>query len=390
MLTNGTELAREEGRNPAAGGGVLESVSDCALSVDGNWRVTALNRAAEEATGVSREAAVGRACCDVLKQSMCRGHCSLMRLLSGDGEMVARSHAMREIAERLPRIAESGTTVLIEGGSGTGKELVARRLHAASGRAGRAFVTVNCAALPDALLENEIFGYEAGAFRDAARGRRGRLEEASGGTLFLDEIGDISPALQVRLLRVLQESEYRPAGSEKTLEADARLIAATGRNLDELVTRGRFRQDLFYRVNVVRITIPPLRERTADIQPLVEHFIARLNAETGRGVSGLDPAATAAFMRYEWPGNVRELVAALEHAYVLCPGQVLKLEHMPAALLAGQGSGGAPPGATLRELEAWAIRQALAGNGGRRRDAARQLGIDPSTLWRKMKRMGLR
>ncbi len=304
-------------------------------------------------------------------------------------EVVAHSREMREVLKVLPRIADSGATVLIEGESGTGKEVVARCLHEASPRCGAPFVTVSCAALPDALLENELFGYKAGAFLDAKHDRAGQFEAARGGTLFLDEIGDISPALQVRLLRVLQEREYQPLGSADTHEADVRLIAATDRKLDELVTEGRFRQDLFYRVNVVRLKLPPLRERRTDIPPLVEYFVARQNAERGRNVGGLEHAAMAAFMRHEWPGNVRELAGAIEHAFVLCGEDLLRLEHMPDEIWHVLGGSGAPLGATLAELEAWAIRRALAGNGGRRGDAARELGIDPSTLWRKMKRMGL-
>ena len=277
--------------------------------------------------------------------------------------------------------------MLIEGESGTGKELVARALHGMSSRAGRPFVTVNCASLPDVLLEGELFGGGVGGHGAARSGRKGRFAAARGGTLFLDEIGEVSPALQVRLLRVLQEKEYQPLGSSRTVRADVRLMAATGRDLEELVVEGGFRQDLFYRVNVVRVKLPALRARLTDIPALVEHFVDKLNAREGRDVAGLERAALGALMSYDWPGNVRELENALEHAFVLCAGRTLRREHLPERLRGGSPPAGGPEGGTLEELEALAIRNALERSGGRKREAAAQLGIDPSTLWRKLRRL---
>ncbi|MHC4914173.1 MAG: sigma-54 interaction domain-containing protein [Planctomycetota bacterium] len=436
------------GLNARAFGAILDGVRDGVLVVDRRRRVVLLNRAAETLTGVPRAEAVGRPCCEVFGDSVCGERCSLRRVvetgepaagrqievrgpegaevrvevtaealrdrsgrvtggaaflrdasapdelrreLRGErclGDVVARSRAMREVLTVLPRIATSGATVLIEGESGTGKELIARALHGMSPRAGRPFVVVNCAALPDTLLEAVLFGGAAGAPRDAGRGRRGRFEVAHGGTLFLDEIGDVSPALQVRLLRVLQEKEYQPPGTSRTARADVRLLAATERDLESLVVEGGFRQDLFYRVNVVRIKLPPLRQRRTDIPALLEHFIGRLNLREGREIAGLERAAVGALMDYDWPGNVRELESVLEHAFVLCPGRKIRREHLPEKLRGAAAGAGGPEGDTLAELEAWAIAGALERCGGRKGEAAAQLGIDPSTLWRKLRRLG--
>ena len=439
---------------------ILDSISDGVFTVDRDWRVTSFNRAAELITGVRREEAIGRPCCEVFRASICENQCALrstlengqpvvgrsitilaadgrevpisistallrdaagqvvggvetfrdtsaieelrreLRGAQGLGDIVARSHRMKELLALLPRIAESGSTCLVEGESGTGKELVARALHELSPRRKAPFVAVYCAALPDTLLESELFGHKAGAFTDARRDRAGRFAAAEGGTIFLDEVGDVSPAMQARLLRVLQEREYEPLGSSKTVKTDVRVLAATNRSLDEMVAAGRFRQDLYYRINVVRLRVPPLRDRLEDVPLLVEHFVRKLNLRTGRDVAGVDRTALAALMRHDWPGNVRELENAVEHAFALCPGALIAPEHLPEKLKAVPGSGflvpgsgdglqpGTTPGSTLEEIEAQTIRQALKRHGGRRADAARELGIDPSTLWRKMRRAG--
>jgi len=280
--------------------------------------------------------------------------------------------------------------VLIEGESGTGKELVARAIHNLSPRRRKKLVTVNCGALPDTLLESELFGHKAGAFTDAKRDKPGRFALAEGGTIFLDEIGDVSPALQARLLRVLQERTYEPLGGTEPLKADVRVITATNRDLDELVAQGRFRQDLYYRVNVVRLELPPLRERKEDVPLLIDHFIARFNRLREKDVSGVAPEVLAVLMEHSYPGNVRELENILEHAFVLCPGGMIEPQHLPPRI---RPAGAAAPefrGArTLEEIEARFIRDALARNGWNRLATARELGIHKSTLFRKIKSLGI-
>jgi len=252
-------------------------------------------------------------------------------------------------------------------------------------------VTVNCGALPDTLLESELFGHKAGAFTDAKRDRKGRFALADGGTIFLDEIGDVSPALQVRLLRVLQEKTYEPLGGTETLMTDVRVIAATNRNLDELVARGTFRQDLYYRINVVRLELPPLRERKEDVPLLVEHFISHFNRLRGKDVSGLSPEVLAILMEHDYPGNVRELENILEHAFVICPGGMIEPRHLPERIRPAQALEPGFTGArTLKEIEARFIRDALARNDWNRLAAAKELGVHKSTLFRKIRSLGIR
>ena len=238
------------------------------------------------------------------------------------------------------------------------------------------------------MLESELFGYVKGAFTDAHRDKPGRFAQAKGGTMLLDEIGDVSPALQTRLLRVLQEREYEPLGSNRSVKADVRVIAATNRPLEALVKKGLFRQDLYYRVNVVRLVLPPLRERREDIPLLAEHFIDRLNRLRGRDVAGFSDDALACLVRHDWPGNVRELENALEHAFVVCRRDLIEPEHLPESLRPAVGAPlASAAGLPLREIEARAIRDALARHGGKRVAAARELGISKTTLWRKVKQM---
>jgi len=311
---------------------------------------------------------------------------------------------------------------LIEGPSGSGKELFARAIHNLSGRRAGHYVAVNCGALPDTLLESELFGYRRGAFTDAKRDKPGRLARAEGGTLFLDEIADISTALQVKLLRVLQEREYEPLGATAPVKADVRVIAATNQVLAEAVARGRFREDLFYRLNVVRIELPPLRDRREDIPLLCEHFLERLRARMGKPITGITDEALEALMQHNFPGNIRELENALEHAFILCRGTTIEREHLPANIVAAGGAPGpsqaraarpaedaaAEPSAEtpgeglprrtdprlegmrpLARAEAETLLEALERHGGSRTAAAAELGIHPSTLWRRMKKLGL-
>jgi len=429
---------------------ILDSISDGVFTVDSEWRITSFNRAAERITRVPREEAIGQRCCEVFRASICEGECALrstietgkpvinktVYVVNADGEtvpisistailkdeqdrmiggvetfrdlsvveklrkeieqrhtfadIVSRNKKMVEIFDILPTIAESDSTVLIEGDSGTGKELVARAIHDLSLRKDQAFVTVNCGALPDTLLESELFGYRAGAFTDAKRDKPGRFALAEGGTIFLDEIGDVSPALQARLLRVTQEKEYEPLGGTDSVKTNVRILAATNKNLEELVDSGSFRRDLYYRINVVRIALPPLAERKEDIPLLVDHFVERFNALRGKDITGVSPRVIAVLMNHDFPGNVRELENIIEHGFVLCRDNMIEVEHLPNYLAARAEKGGpAIEGSTLEEIEAHLVYDALRRHSWSRAAAAAELGIHQTTLWRKLKRLGL-
>lgn len=427
---------------------ILDSINDGVFTVDGDYLVTSFNKAAETITGVPEEEALGRHCWEVFRADICEGECALkqtiatsrpvinkpVKILTASGrgvpisvstallkdkrgrvmggvesfrdlslveelrkeveqrysfrDMLSENHKMREIFNLLPLVAESESTVLVVGESGTGKELMAKAIHHLSSRERRPLVTVNCGALPDTLLESELFGHVAGAFTGAKGDRPGRLEAARGGTLFLDEIGDVSPALQVRLLRVLQEKTFERLGSNTPIRADVRFIAATHRDLREEVRRGTFREDLFYRLNVVQIAIPPLRQRREDVPLLARHFVAKLNRLRGRDIQDIAPEAMERLMRHDWPGNVRELENAIEHAFILCRQGVILPEYLPASI-----GGKAAPAPTavegaraIKDAELSLIRAALERHGGNRSAAARELGIHKTTLWRKLKR----
>jgi len=430
---------------------ILDSISDGVFTVDEDWRVSSFNRAAERITGVSRHDAIGQRCCDVFRASICESECALQEtmrsgrpvvnkaiyivdargrrvpisistaiLKDADGnviggaetfrdlsmverlrkelhqkhtfaDIIGRSHAMQSLFNLVPQIADSDSTVLIEGASGTGKELFARAIHNLSPRKDKQFVAINCGALPDTLLESELFGYKAGAFTDARKDKLGRFAVADGGTIFLDEIGDVSPAVQVKLLRVLQERAYEPLGSVETVKVDVRVIAATNRGLAGLVQAGRFRDDLFYRINVIHMELPPLCDRREDIPLLVEQFIDKFNRLQNKDVAGVSEQVMALLMEHDYPGNVRQLQNIIEHAFVLCSSGLIELTHLPAALR-GQSPVQATPGATggdLRSLEAMHIVDAVRRHGGNRTAAAKALGINPSTLFRKIKAMGI-
>jgi PAS domain S-box-containing protein len=430
---------------------ILESISDGVFTVDGQWRITSFNRAAEEITGVPRRDAIGRRCAEVFRASMCETECALRETMatgaavinraafivdaegrripisvstallrdaagaivggaetfrdlslieelrselkgrSQVGDIVSRSAAMRPVLEMLPRIAESDSSILIQGETGTGKELLARALHGLSSRRRGPFVAVNCGALPDTLLESELFGYKAGAFTGAVKDKPGRFALAAGGTLFLDEISEVSPALQVRLLRVLQEREYEPLGGTRTEPADVRVLTASNRDLAALVASGEFRQDLFYRIQVMKLELPPLRRRREDIPLLVQHFIARFNALQGKQVTGVSPDALGVLSAHDYPGNVRELQNIIEHAFVLIGEGRIELAHLPAGLVPVQrrAAVGGKILALTRALEGQAIREALLRHGGSRLAAARELGMHKSTFFRKVRQLGI-
>jgi transcriptional regulator with PAS, ATPase and Fis domain len=319
---------------------------------------------------------------------------ALRRELDGKfriGDLVSRSPIMRKVFEVLPAIAASPSTVLILGETGTGKELAARTIHSLSAQSKGPFVAVNCGALPDTLLESELFGYKAGAFTGATRDKPGRFAVAKGGTLFLDEIGEVSPALQVRLLRVLQERTYEPLGATRSETTDARIIVATNKDLAEQTRKGAFREDLYYRVNVVRIELPPLRRRKEDIPFLVEQFVARFNRLQRKTVPGIAAEALSLLMAHDWPGNIRELENAIERGFILCNEGDIGIGHLPEDLTAHGAAAGA--NSDLRSahdiLDARVLRAALERNAFNRLAAAKELGIHKTTLFRRMKKLGI-
>ncbi len=428
---------------------ILNSIADGVFTVDLGWRITFFNCAAEKITGVTASEAIGQPCCEVFRASICESTCALkstmetrkpvvnkpIMIFRADGketpisvstallkdssgriiggvetfrdlslvetlrkeidrqyrfqDIISKSPAMRRLFSILPEVAQSESTVLIQGESGTGKELVSRAVHSLSPKAKGPFVAVNCGALPDTLLESELFGHVAGAFTDAKRNRVGRFAMAEGGTLFLDEIGDISPALQVRLLRVLEERSYEPLGSSKTVRTNARIVAASNQDLSRMVEEGHFRKDLYYRINVVKLELPPLARRKEDIPLLSEHFIQRLNKLRNKNVAGLNPETLAVFMRHDWPGNIRELENVIEYAFILCRDGLVQPKCLPEYLHTTACRVVDLAGSTLLDAERHTIIQALERNGWRRMVTARELGIDKNTLRRKMNRLDI-
>lgn len=421
---------------------ILDSIADGVFTVDKTWKITSFNQAAEKITGISRTEALGRVCRDVFHSNLCDAQCVLkaaidqnqsmtnrsVYIINALGEQVpvsvsaaplkdaaghviggvetfrdmtevmelkkqlkqqysfqdiiSKSNAIQKLFSILPDIAQSNSTVLIQGESGTGKELFAQAIHNLSPRAKGPFVVVNSGALPDPLLESELFGYKAGAFTDAKHDKPGRFAQAEGGTLFLDEIGDVSPALQVRLLRVLQQKTYEPLGSNQSRRADVRIIAATHRLLGEMVREGTFREDLYYRLNVVPVRLPPLRERREDLPLLIEHFINRFNRINHRQISGINDFALAILMQHHFPGNVRELENIIEYAFILCRGEQIALPHLPEYLQPPARQLPIQAGLTLQEIEKQAVLFALERNQWKRVATANELGIDKGTLRR--------
>lgn len=428
---------------------ILDSIADGVFTVNLDWEITSFNTAAEVITGIFRQEAMGRPCFEVLRANVCETGCVLRHTMETENpivnmpvhiiradkksipisvnttllkneagqiiggvetfrdltvvnklrrallkqqsfeDIVSKNGEMVKLFSMLPQIAESSSTVLIQGKSGTGKEIFARAIHNNSTQRDGPFVAVNCGALPDNLCESELFGYKAGAFTDAKKDKPGRFSLAQDGTIFLDEIGDISQAVQIRLLRVLEEKVYEPLGSTKQIKTNARVIAATHRDMEKLVQEGRFREDLYFRINVIKMVLPPLCERREDIPLLVDHFIQHFNDMTGRKIVGMTQEAMAALMLYDWPGNVRELENAIEHAFVLCKGELIRLECLPEQLIPKNGSMLVPTGLTLKEIEKRAIQQALERNQWKKVFTARELGIDKNTLRRKIHRLGI-
>lgn len=316
-----------------------------------------------------------------------------------EGNIIARSEKMKEVLEMADRAAPTRSTVLLLGESGTGKELLAHRIHQKSPRKNGTFLAVHCAALTETLLGSELFGHEKGAFTGAVEKKAGRFELANGGTLFLDEVAEIPPEMQVKLLRVLQEGEFERVGGTKTIRVDVRLISATNKDLSQEVRQGRFREDLFYRINVIPIKVPPLRERRKDIRPLIEYFIQQLSRVNGKKIDGIDEEVIKRLEAYHWPGNVRELKNVLERAVVLSSNPRLSVENLPEDLKTDQRAllsknGGSklswnPEASNLQEMEKELIRVQLSESKGNKSKAAKKLGISRRTLYRKIAEYGI-
>jgi len=304
--------------------------------------------------------------------------------------IIGNAPEMQQLFKSISQIAPSRATVLLSGESGTGKELVAAAIHHSSNRADRPFIKLHCAALAESLLESELFGHERGAFTGADRRREGRFERADGGTLFLDEIGEISPATQVKLLRVLQEREFERVGGNQTLKVDVRVIAATNRDLKEMVEKGHFREDLFYRLNVINVHLPPLRQRAGDIPALALHFAKRYSQDNGKSVTKLSDRALSLLAGHSWHGNVRELENVIERAVVLAEGDTIEISHLPGELAAETQPGTVPlvPGATMADLERHAILTTLEACGGSTSKAADVLGISVRKIQYKLQEYG--
>jgi transcriptional regulator with PAS, ATPase and Fis domain len=294
---------------------------------------------------------------------------------------------MRKVLDILPVVAESGSTILITGETGTGKELLARAIHNHSPRRSGPFVAVNCACFPDTLVESELFGYEKGAFTGAERAKPGRFARAEDGTLFLDELGNLPLPVQAKLLRVMQDGTYEPLGGTKSVRTNARIVAATNQDLAAMVQEGTFRRDLFYRINVIQLDLPPLRERPEDVLPLIRHFTGHLALLHEKPVEGVTPEALRILMAHDYPGNVRELENIVEHGFVLCGGSLIDVEHLPAWLV--EEGEDVLLGGSLEDCEKRVIRLALERSAWSREAAAKELGIHKSTLYRKMRKLQL-
>jgi PAS domain S-box-containing protein len=425
---------------------ILDSINEGVFTIDLDWRITAFNRAAEKATGVPRQQALQRPCREIFQANICKENCALKQTFqtgrpivnasafivnhqgqrvpiristaiikneSGEiiggvetfqdlsqieqlqkqlhssytfEDIIGRSPEMQQLFNILPQISNSSSHVLIEGASGTGKELFARAIHNLSSRREQRFVPVNCAALPDTLLESELFGHKAGAFTDAKRDKAGRFSLAHRGTIFLDEIGDISPAMQIRLLRVLQDGIIEPLGAEQPVPVDVRVVAATNKKLYDLVQKGTFRDDLYYRIRVIDLKLPALRRRREDIPLLIQHLVDKFNRLQQKSIANVSPEVMARLMEHHYPGNVRELENIIEQAFVLCRGMTIELHHLPPELRPAAASGVkslAPM--SLKAMEQVMITEVLRRHAGNRKAAAQDLGIDPSTLYRKIK-----
>jgi PAS domain S-box-containing protein len=426
---------------------IFENLREGVFTIDQDCHITAFNPAAEHITGFSKAEVLGQYCFDVFRSERCNAGCALrssmldgearerlripiltrdgrripisvttavlrddggkfvgavelfrdrsevedlerrLSLATGLGKMISTNEEMQRIFSQIPEVAASECNTLITGPSGSGKELIAQALHDLSGRRDRPYLKINCGALPETLLESELFGYEKGAFTDAKQAKPGLFELARGGTLLLDEIGEMPLPLQVKILRVLSSSEFRPLGGTKECKADVRILASTNRVLEECVDAGRFREDLYYRINVVNIRLPALRDRIEDIPLLVDHFVARFREKRGRDIRGISNEGLATLRCYDFPGNVRELENAIEHAFVMCRGNTIAPRHLPSRIL--EAASRRPEALRDPPCERAVIKEALSRNGGNRQRTADELGMHRTTLWRKLQQFGL-
>ena len=434
---------------------ILSSIADGVFTVNSNRVITSFNPAAERITGRPASEAIGRQCFEVFQADCCEEGCLLEKTLrtgneaidqpvnitnaSGeripisistavlrddDGEVLgavetfrdlstiehlrkelARNYSFEDIISKspiihklfaiLPDVAESGSTVLIQGPSGSGKELFARAIHNLSDRRDNNYVVINCGTLPTQLFESELFGYVKGAFTDAKRDKDGKLAAADGGTVFFDEIGELPMSTQVKLLRLLQQREYEPLGTTETVKADIRVVAATNRDLRKQVAAGKFRDDLYFRLAVVRFDLPPLKSRREDIPYLVDHFIKKNNARRGKNIVSVSPEVMSILMRHDFPGNVRELENVVEYCFVVCRGSIIQKEHLPTELQdipadRGPVEESKPKDPVLAAVDEQtriiAVLRQFQGNQTR---AAQELGINRTTLWRKLRRYNI-
>ena len=432
---------------------ILSSIADGVFTVDSNRVITSFNRAAERITGIPASKAIGRRCYDVFHSDICE-NCLLqetlktgvqaidrpVNIINNQGESIPisistavlrdeqgevlgavetfrdlsaiehlrkalnKEYSIEDIISKnpeihklfaiLPDIAESESTVLIQGPSGSGKELFARAIHSLSTRRERENVIINCGTLPHELFESELFGYVRGAFTDAKQDKPGKLAAADGGTVFFDEIGELPLSTQVKLLRLLQQREYEPLGGTEAIKADIRVVAATNKDLRELVAQGKFRDDLYFRLAVVKLELPSLKQRREDIPYLVDHFIKRFNARKGKKILSVSPAVMKILMQHDFPGNIRELENIIEYGFVVCHGSIIQVEHLPAEIR-GEASAEeeerspaeTPVGRLLDEQAQ--IIDSLRRHDGNMTKAAAELGMHRSTLWRKLKRHGI-
>ncbi len=430
---------------------IFNSHIEGTFTIDHDWIVTSFNSSAEKITGYQKKEAIGKKCWEIFNSSLCRNGCHMEQtmhkgkstigneleiirkderrvpirvnsaiLINNENEkigavetfidiseiknlsehldekykfenIVGRSHEIQYVISIIENVSQTDSSALITGESGTGKELVARAIHLNSSRRTGPFVAVNCSAFAESLIESELFGHEKGAFTGAVKSKMGRFETANGGTLFLDEIGDLSMNIQTKLLRVLETKEIERVGSNKTIKIDTRILAATNKDLEKEIEAGKFREDLFYRINVINVHLPPLRERKDDLHILIHHFLEKFREKFGKKIDQFSSPAFETLLEYNWPGNIRELENVIEHCFILCDGNIIQQEHLPARIKKAveDNHKSISPNENIDQAEKQIITNTLKKNSGSRKQTAEDLGIDPSTLWRKMKKFGL-
>lgn len=431
---------------------IFNSNIEGTFTIDNEWNVTSFNTSAEKITGFNKSEAIGKKCWEIFNSSLCRNGCHMeqtiqksipmigneLEIMNKYGKLVpirvnsnilinnknekigaletfidiseiknlsahlteffkyenivGHNKEIKQIISVLESVSQTDTSVLITGESGTGKELAARAIHINSSRKTAPFIAINCSAFAESLIESELFGHEKGAFTGAIKTKIGKFESAQGGTLFLDEIGDLSSAVQTKLLRVLETHEFERVGANNLIKLDVRIIAATNKNLSKEILEGRFREDLYYRINVINIHLPPLRQRMDDLPLLVNHFIEEFNKKFNKRIKRFSTSAFDKLLEYEWPGNIRELENVIEHCFVLCTGEIIQVECMPKRLREQSNVNPAekPKVKNIREAERELILSVLEKNNNNRTATSKELNIDPSTLWRKMKRYGIK